>query len=211
MHARGVSLRDLDLQRVEAFLSWQRSAGRWRSSWSRPGLVCLLEVLRDGGVVEAERPVAGSPIDLLLGSFERYLLAERALAAGTVVGYSSHARVFVDGLPAGPGGLARVTAGDVTAAVRRRANSGVSVSATPFFVSGLRAFLRFCFAEGLTETDLSQAALFASGRRGTPLPRAIGRADAAALLSCCDRHSALGRRDYVDLDGAPLLRLGLRG
>ena len=34
-----------------AFLSWQRSSGRWRSSWSRPGLVCLLEVLRELGVL----------------------------------------------------------------------------------------------------------------------------------------------------------------
>lgn len=209
MQARGLSTSDLDVGEVEAFLSWQRSAGRWRSSWSRPGLACFLEVLRDLGVVEAERSVVGSPTDRLLGSFERYLLTERAFAAGTVAGYSSHARVFVAGLPAGSGGLARVTAGDVTAAVRRRASSGVSASATRFFVSALRAFLRFCFTEGLTEVDLSQAALFASGRRGTPLPRAIGRADAAALLSCCDRRSALGRRDYAML--VLLLRLGLRG
>lgn len=208
MQARGLSLGDLGTAQVEAFLSWQRSSGRWRSSWSRPGLVCLLEVLRDLGVVEAERPVAGSPTDRLLGSFERYLLTERALAAGTIAGYSNHARLFVDGLPAGPGGLAGVTARDVTAAVRCRASSGVSVSATRYFVSGLRAFLRFCFTEGLTAVDLSQAALFASGRSSSPLPRAIDRADAAALVGCCDRGSALGRRDYAML--VLLLRLGLR-
>ena len=137
MQAGGLLRGDLDTAMVDAFLSWQRSSGRWRSSWSRPGLVCLLEVLRDLGVLGPERPVLGTPTDRLLGSFERYLLTERALAAGTVAGYSHHARVFVDGLPAGPGGLAGVTAGDVTAAVRRRASSGVSVSATQFFVSGL--------------------------------------------------------------------------
>lgn len=86
MQAGGFSLGDLDSARVEAFLSWQRATGRWRSSWSRPGLVCLLGVLRDLGVVEVERPVAGSPTDQLLGLFERYLLTERALAAGTVAG-----------------------------------------------------------------------------------------------------------------------------
>ncbi len=208
MQAGGFSVGDLDSARVEAFLSWQRATGRWRSSWSRPGLLCLLGVLRDLGVVGAERPVAGSATDQLLGAFEGYLLTERALAAGTVAGYSRHARVFVDGLADGLAGLAGVMAGDVTAAVRCRASSGVSVSATRYFVSGLRAFLRFCFIEGLTGIDLSQAALFASGRRGTPLPRAIGRADAAALLGSCDRRSALGRRDYAML--LLLLRLGLR-
>jgi integrase/recombinase XerD len=54
-------------------------------------LVCLLEVLRRLGVLGLERHLrAGSPSDLLLGSFERYLLTERGLVAGTVVGYVTH-------------------------------------------------------------------------------------------------------------------------
>jgi integrase/recombinase XerD len=106
MRARGLSTRDLDVGEVEAFLSWQRSTGRWRSSWSRPGLACLLEVLRDLGVVEAERPVAGSPTDRLVGSFERYLLAERALAAGTVAGTRvTHGCSWTGCRPARPGWL----------------------------------------------------------------------------------------------------------
>ena len=55
------------------------------------------------------------------------------------------------------------SAGDVTAAVLREAESGVSVSAAQNFVSGLRAFLRFCFVEGLVGSDLSQAALLVEG------------------------------------------------
>jgi hypothetical protein len=62
---------------VEEFLAWQRAGGRHCCQWSRPGLVCLLEVLRGLGVLGAEEPVpAGSPNDLLLASFERYLLTE---------------------------------------------------------------------------------------------------------------------------------------
>ena len=68
-------------------------------------------------------------MDLLLASFERYLLVERALAAGTVGGYVTHARRFLDGLAAG-GELAGITAADVTGAVLRTAASGMSVSAT---------------------------------------------------------------------------------
>jgi integrase len=86
--------------------------------------------------------------------------------------------------------------------------SAVSVSATQFFIAGLRSFLRFCFIEGLVEADLSQAALLMTGRRRSSLPRGIAKADAAALLHSCDRRSALGRRDYPVI--VTLLRLGLR-
>jgi integrase/recombinase XerD len=207
LEARGLLARELSGDRVEEFLDWQRARGRHRCQWSRPGLVCLLEVLRGLGVPAVEESEAAcSPTDLLLASFERYLFAERGLAAGTVRGYLTHARRFLDGLA--PAGLAGVTAADVTGAVLRRATSGVSVSATKYFVSGLRAFLRFCFVEGLLTADLSQAALAAGGRQRSSLPKGISRADAAALLGAPDRRSALGRRDYALI--ILLLRLGLR-
>jgi integrase/recombinase XerD len=58
------------------------------------------------------------------------------------------------------------------------------------------------------EVDLSRAALAAGGRRRSPLPKGINRADAAALLGAPDRRSRLGRRDYALI--ILLLRLGLR-
>jgi integrase/recombinase XerD len=208
LEASWLSAADLSGERVEQFLVWQRAGGRHRSQWSRPGLVCLLEVLRRLGVLGLERPVrAGSPSDLLLGSFERYLSTERGLAAGTVVGYVTHARWFLDGLGR-EGGVAGLTAGEVTGAVLRMATSGVSVSAAQNFVSGLRSFLRFCFIEGLVQADLSQAALVVRGRRCSSLPWGISKTDAGALLVSCDRRSALGRRDYAVI--ITLLRLGLR-
>jgi integrase/recombinase XerD len=208
LEARGLGASELSGDRVEEFLVWQRACGRHRCQWSRPGLLCLLEVLRGLGVLAAEEPApAGSPTDLLLASFERYLLAERGLAAGTVRGYVTHARRFLDGL-APDAGLAGVTAGEVSGVVLRKAASGVSVSATQYFVSALRAFLRFCFIGGLLEADLSRAALAVTGRRRSSLPRGISRTDAAALLGGCDRRRALGRRDYAVI--IVLLRLGLR-
>jgi len=92
--------------------------------------------------------------------------------------------------------------------VLRKASSGVSVAAAQYFVSGLRAFLRFCFLEGLLAVDLSQAALVVRGRRASLLPRGISSAEARALLGCCDRRRAVGRRDYALL--ILMLRLGLR-
>ena len=76
--ARGLTAAELSGARVDEFLVWQRAEGRYRSHWSRPGLRCLLDVLRGLGVLAAEEPVApSSPIDVLLARFERYLLAER--------------------------------------------------------------------------------------------------------------------------------------
>jgi site-specific recombinase XerD len=207
LEAGGLGVADLSGERVEQFLAFQRAGGSHRSSWSRPGLICLLDVLDRLGVVVAQPARPGSPTEVLLASFERYLLAERGLAAGTVRGYVAHGRRFLDGRSAG-NGVAGLAAAEVSAAVLRKAASGVSVSATQYFVSGLRSFLRFCFVEGLVEVDLSQAALAVSGRRRSSLPRGISKADADALLASCDRRSALGRRDYALI--VVLLRLGLR-
>jgi len=202
----GLTVADVSEARVDEFLEWQRANWRHCHSWSRPGLRCLLDVLRGLGVLAAEQPAAGSPKDVLLAQFERYLLAERGLAAGTVVLYSACVRRFVDGLPSDRE-LAGLAAGDVTAGVLREAES-VSVSAAQNFVSGVRWFLRFCFIEGLVGGDLSRAALLVRGRSSSPLPRGISRADARALLGSCDRRQALGRRDYAII--ILLLRLGSR-
>ncbi len=45
---------ELNGGRVEEFRAFQRSTGQFQSCWSRPALLCLLDVLRDLGVVAAE-------------------------------------------------------------------------------------------------------------------------------------------------------------
>ncbi len=197
----------LDRERVEEFFAFQRAGGRHRAQWSRPGLWCLLDVLEELGALEHEEQASALSLsETLLYSFERYLLTERALAPGTVRGYVDHARQFLDGLAPGTT-LEEVTAPDVTAALHRVADA-VSVATAQNFRAGLRAFLRFCFTEGIVAVDLSGAALAVTGRRRVSLPRGIEPAQARALLSSCDRRTALGRRDHAML--VVLLRLGLR-
>src|SRR5262249_5459318 len=85
LRASQLSVPELSAARVEEFLGWQRAVGCHRSQWSRPGLVCLLDVLRELGVLASGEPVgADSPAEVLLARFGRYLAAERGLAAGTV-------------------------------------------------------------------------------------------------------------------------------
>jgi site-specific recombinase XerD len=204
---RGLGVERLNGERVEAFFAFQRATGRHRSQWSRPGLWCLLEVLEGlGALGHEEQAPALSPPTTLLCSFERHLLLERGLAPGTVRGYVDQARRFLDGLPPGTT-LTELTPAEVTTALRRVADA-VSVATAQNFRAGLRAFLRFCFAEGILAVDLSGAALAVTGRRRVCLPRGIEPAQARALLSSCDRRTALGRRDHAML--MVLLRLGLR-
>ena len=160
--ANGTMAVHVSVERVDEFLEQQRAQGR-RASWSRPALVGMVELLRSLGVVGPERTGAKASAQArLLGSFERYLLAERGLAPGTVRGYLDHARRFLAGLdPAA--GLGAVAAAEVTAAVLRE-SGGVSVAAAQNFVAGLRSFLRFCLVEGLVALDLSEAAR----RHGAP-------------------------------------------
>jgi len=206
LETNGLAVAELSGERLDEFLVLQRVNRGQHGQLSRPGLLCLLDVLRQLGAVAAvEPPREGSPTEVLMDSFQRYLLDERALAPGTVRNYVQHAGRFLGGLS--PSGLAGARAQDVTAAVLRE-SAAVSVSATQNFVAGLRSFLRFCFITGLVELDLSHAALPATGRRRSPLPRGISQADATALLVCCDRRSALGRRDHAMI--TTLLRLGLR-
>lgn len=205
LEAEGLGVEQLGETRIDAFVRVECANGRGPSSLSRPGLVCLLDLLRELGVVPGAVMATPSPTEAFLDSFGGYLLSERGLAAGTVRGYVAHATRFMAGLA--PGELRDVTPAQVTAAVLAQ-SSTVSVSATQNFVAGLRAFLRFCFIEGFVELDLSQAALPATGRRRSLLPRGIASDEAAALLASCDRRSGVGRRDYAIL--IILLRLGLR-
>lgn len=197
----------LDEAQVEAFLAVQRAQGRHRSQWSRSGLLCLLDVLRELGVAGLGAPVrSGSDTEALLGLFERYLLEERGLAIGTVAGYVAHARRFLGGLSGRE--LHELDASEVAAAVLREVARGVSVSAAQNFVAGLRAFLRYCFLDGRLGVDLEGAALAVTGRRRSPLPQGISSGQARALLDSCDRRTVLGRRDHAII--LSLLRLGLR-
>lgn len=204
LDAQSLGVEQLDETCIDAFLSDQRARGR-EATLSRPGLSCLLELLRDRGVAPAAVPPASSPTEELMDSFRRYLLAERGLVPATVRGYVDGARRFVAGL--GPGGLGDVIPADVTAAVLRE-SMAVSVSTTQNYVASLRAFLRFCFLDGLIKIDLSEAALPITGRRRSSLPRGIAKHEANALLASCDRRTGIGRRDYALI--ITLLRLGLR-
>jgi integrase/recombinase XerD len=206
LETKHLAAADLSAERIEQFVEDHRAAG-----FVAPPPVGTLErmvgILEAQGVEIAARPIVPkSATEDLLSFFRTYLHDERGLAQCTTSAYVARAQRFLSGWPAGPD-VADLSAKDISDAVLRESLLW-SVGATQYFVAGLRSFLRFCFATGLTESDLSAAALSATGRRSSRLPMGISRADAGALLVSCDRRRADGRRDYALL--MTLMRLGLR-
>lgn len=203
MESRGLEVGDLDDERVEAFFAERRAAG-YRTRRSAQSLVPLLDLLRAKGLVERADPVG--PVEELLAAFGRYLANERAVVPSTVRLYGKRARRFL--MHCAPDGdVSRLVAEDVMAAVLAECAT-LSVGSAQYFVSALRAFLRFCYLADLTQVDLSAAALSVTGRRTSWLPRGMPAGDVRALLGTCDRRRAGGRRNYAIL--LLLARLGLR-
>lgn len=198
----GLGVGDLTSQRLDRFLDVRRAGGH--GACSVQGLAPLFEVL--GPLPEELAPAPISASEVVLGSFRAYLREERGIGAGTAAAYVGYARRFLaDHAP--DGDLSVLTATDVVGAVHAECLR-VSVASAQYFVAGLRSFLRFCFVDGLVAVDLAAAALAVTGRRRSSLPKGIGRTNAMALLSGCDRRRRDGRRDYAIL--LILLRLGLR-
>jgi integrase/recombinase XerD len=205
LDANSLGVADLTSEQVERYAAARRAEGRTSARLPR-SVAPILAMLAEAGALAPDAPAAPmSEQEKLLAGFERHLLCERALAGSTAAAHVSRARRFLAGLD--DGGLAGLTAGDVTRAVLAGAEM-VSAGSAQYFVAALRAFLRFCFLEGLVEADLAAAALAVTGRRRSPLPKGISQASAQALLASCDRRRPAGRRDYAVL--VMLLRLGLR-
>ena len=56
----GLGAADADEDRISGFLAFQKAGGRHRSQWSRPGLRCFLDVLRQArrGARRASAPAS---------------------------------------------------------------------------------------------------------------------------------------------------------
>lgn len=204
----GLTPGELTAAEVERFVQARRAGGHV-SGRSQRAVAPLLGYLRTVGVVPTRpKPVAATPVEQVVVSYRRYLVEERALVATTVDDYERYARVFVSQL-AEPvrTDLARLSAADVTAAVRAQCRAR-SVGWAKNFTTVLRSLLRFLFLEGYVRADLSPSVLSVAGWRHSGLPKALDPPDAARLLASCASQRRAGRRDRAIL--TLVVRLGLR-
>lgn len=143
----------------------------------------------------------------LLTRYRDHLVREKGLAASTVAGYQTVARQFLGAVArtADPD-LARLSPRFVTEFVIDAAEHRPT-GTTKHRVTGLRSLLRFLHLTGQAPS-LAGVVPKVAGWRGAGLPRGLQPGDLDRLLSSCDLHTALGRRDRAML--MLLGRLGLR-
>ena len=206
MAASAVDVDSLTEARAEEFTRARKGAGRTYLLSGR-ALIPVFGYLRGIGAMPG--PIAAEPdaAGRLLGCFADYLAGERGLARGTIGQYLTAARLFIKGELPGEPDLGLITAAQVSEFVRARC-AGRSPAAAGDLTCGLRSFLRFAHATGLTSADLSAAVPSTASRADVFVPRGVERATVAALLGSCDRSCLTGRRDYAIL--MVLTRLGLR-
>ncbi|MCA2230243.1 tyrosine-type recombinase/integrase [Nonomuraea aurantiaca] len=207
LEEEGVAPAELGAERIAAFVAARRAGGcrRWRTVGSlRP----MLGYLRGLGLVPAEEPRALGPVDAVLERYRRWLERERRLGEQTAdLRLHWAAKFLIAQVEGGRLELNRIAPQAVTAFVLEMSQHYATSSMKPL-TSGLRSLLRFLFAAGDIDRDLSPVVPSVAGWQLSGIP--VGADDEAVttLLASCDRSTAIGRRDFAVL--LLMARLGLR-
>jgi site-specific recombinase XerD len=208
MESEGVEIGSVDVASIESFLAGWRADGGRRVPTVR-ALRSMLTYLREVGVMVAdEAPVLG-PLDVLLGEYRVWMVADRGLAAMTVVRYETLARRFLTARvsPADELGVLGLD-GAVVSRFLLGECSRVCLGSAKGKVAELRSLLRFLHVRGLTPRSLAQSIPGVAGWRETAVPPTMPQSDIERLLGSCDRATLDGVRDHAML--MLLARLGLR-
>ncbi|MGV9386728.1 tyrosine-type recombinase/integrase [Nonomuraea sp. NPDC003707] len=207
LEQEGAAPAELGVERIAAFVAARRAGGcrRWRTVGSlRP----MLAYLRGLGLIPAEEPHSVGPVDVVLERYRRWLERERRLGEQTV-SWRLHvaAKFLIAQVEGGRLKLDRIAPQAVTAFVLEMAQHYATSSMKPL-TSGLRSLLRFLFAAGDIDRDLSPVVPSVAGWQLSGIP--VGADDEAVttLLASCNRSTAVGRRDFAVL--LLMSRLGLR-
>ena len=208
VHRRKLGAGDVSAELVGRFLCRSARAEGTRRH-ERAALGHILEYLRQVGVaVQGEPEPKADGLECVIEDFRRYLLHDRALSEATSCGYCPRVRLFLSQcFGTGPLEFDKLSVKQVQAFVMHHARDRAPKS-TQLMLTALRSFLRFLYLRGQITTELADhVPTFASWRQAQP-PKWLPAEDIEWILNCCDRHSAIGQRDYAIL--LLLARLGLR-
>jgi site-specific recombinase XerD len=209
MEREGLEPGQIDIAAVEAFLASLRAGGHRRVPTVRSLRSLVLYLQGVGAIAPVDGPRELSPLEGLVGEYREWLVAERGLAAATVLRYETLARRFLTERvsAADERGVENLGGGDVSGFLLREC-ARVSVGSAKGRVAELRSLLRFLYLRGFTELALADAVPSVAGWRDTTIPATMPRANVERLLACCDRSTLGGARNLAML--MLLARLGLR-
>jgi site-specific recombinase XerD len=208
MDGADVPIGALTIASVESWLAARRAAHGYRVPTLR-ALRALLSYLDEVGVMGDEEPLALSPVEALISDYREWLIADRGLAAMTVLRDETLARRFLTGrvTPADELGVAGLD-GAVVSRFLLGECGRVCLGSAKGKVAELRSLLRFLHVRGLTPRSLAESVPGVAGWRETTIPPTMPQADIEALVASCDRSTLDGARDHAML--MLLARLGLR-
>ncbi len=200
-------LADLDECTVEQYLRYR--AGRQSiQPGDRAALKRWLSVLREEGTIRPAVPPPLTSHDRIFNAFDAYLQTERGLAPKSIVRHLPVIRRFLHEVcPAGDDDLGRIDQQDVIGYIERHAQDWSPKSGKVMCWS-LRGFLRYLHHQGLNPRALAGCVPSMRRWKLAGLPSYLPVAQVQKALDCCDRATAMGRRDYAIL--MMLARLGLR-
>ncbi len=200
-----LAVADLDESRMEAFLKRKQ---RERRGDLRT-LQQFLDHLRGQNLIPARNlPCDRSPLALILNRYETYLRTERGLVTHTIQEYQSFVRKFLLVRFRGrPLLLKAVRASDISDFVLRY-TPGMDVRRSQLMTTAFRSFFRFLFQKGELQTDLAASVPTVANWRLATVSKYLTPQEVKRVLQACDRHTAVGCRDYAIL--LLLARLGLR-
>lgn len=168
----------------------------------------LLNFLRHAGVIANEVTLPITPIEKLTQEFVVYLRKERALAAATIKHYRRSVTLFLtDKFTGQQVDLGGLCSADIVGFVQRQAAT-LHIVRNKQMATVLRSFLQYARYQNYIKNDLAAAVPTVANWSMTSIPKALPRDQVELVLSKCNHHTAIGRRDYAIL--LLLARLGLR-
>lgn len=208
LEAKGLGLRELSDEHVDAFLRLRRTEG-YTGFLSRRGLGPILRHLTEAGLVPVPATaVDPTPADKLLAAYQGFLIRDRGLTAPVARSYSAVARqLLVETSNSCEFDVSSLDGTTVKQFVLKTSRVA-SLNQTRNTLTGLRSFLRFLHVRGDITMDLTGAVPKIAGWRLASLPKYLAPEQVSAIVDSCDRRSTIGRRDYAIL--LLLARMALR-
>lgn len=197
----GIAVKNVDEACVEAFLACP-SRRRYKH---RTALQQFLNYLRIVEVVP-QRSLELSPAEVLFQRYLDFLRNKQGLSHHSIGVYSPFVRTFVAAQQL-PENTAAVDALAVRCHFLNHSRKR-SVSFVRLLAAALRSFLRFCFFEGTTATDLTTAVPPVHRFQIGAVPQFLTAEEVERVIAAADRSTTRGCRAFAIL--LLLARLGLR-